>query len=126
MKYSSEYQSWHAIKTRCLNKNSKDYARYGAKGIGICDEWRDSFQAFYSHVGPRQPGTTIDRIKNSLGYIPGNVRWATGTEQAMNKTNNTWVTLKNGAIAHINEVAAILGITRGAAYQRMKRGKLSV
>lgn len=52
----------------------------------MCDEWMESFEKFYDHMG--QPPTlkhTIERINNSEGYEPGNVRWATYSEQSQNK-----------------------------------------
>lgn len=85
MRGSREYSTWIAIKNRCLNEKSKDYHRYGGKGITICTEWIDSFESFYSHVGRRPYGTSIDRIDNLRGYVPGNVRWATASQQQRNR-----------------------------------------
>lgn len=91
MRCSPEYSSWGAMKARCLNMASKDYPRYGAAGISICPEWITSFESFYSHIGPRPDGTTLDRIDGNAGYIPGNVRWATAEEQARNRpTSFEW------------------------------------
>jgi len=50
----------------------------------MCDEWKHSFEAFYRAVGDPPPSTSIDRIDNDGNYEPGNVRWATAAEQAMN------------------------------------------
>lgn len=53
------------------------------------DEWRKSFAAFYAHIGdPPSPAHSIDRMDNSKGYEPGNIRWATSTEQAGNRKNS--------------------------------------
>ena len=74
---SKEYQAWNTIKERCLNPKSKRFKDYGAKGITICDEWKDNVQAFYDHVGKAPEGkrVSLDRIDNDRGYEPGNVRW---------------------------------------------------
>ena len=125
MKGSLPYNSWQAIKARCLNHTSKDYARYGAVGITICKEWESDFIAFFDYVGePPSKYHTIDRIDNSKGYEPGNVRWATRSQQQRNKSNTVYVTDGVSTI-HINDVAKSLGISRGAAHLRLKRGKLN-
>lgn len=72
------------MRTRCLNPNAAAYKRYGAKGVTVAPEW-DSFERFLADVGERPPGTTLDRIDGTLGYAPGNCRWATATEQAANR-----------------------------------------
>lgn len=125
MRKSSEYRSWISIKDRCLNKNSKDYKRYGGSGIKICEEWANSFSMFFNHIGKKPSNKhSVDRIDNYKGYEPGNVRWATTKEQSLNKKNTVFVTDEFG-VYHISDVANKLGITRGAAYMRLKRGKLN-
>lgn len=123
MKDSSEYSSWIAMKGRCLNKNHKDYVNYGGKGITICQEWIDSFEEFYKYIGKKQKGQSIDRIDNTKGYEPGNVRWANNSQQQRNKQNSLWV-LWNDQKTHIMDIAKELGISKGAAHLRWKRGKL--
>jgi len=83
---TAEYVCWRAIKARCGNPKSEDYELYGARGIRICDEWRNDFGAFLAHVG-RRPSSkhSIDRIDNNGNYEPGNVRWATPKEQRDNQ-----------------------------------------
>jgi hypothetical protein len=123
MRYSPEYRSWQAIKARCLDPGNKDYPRWGGKGITVCPEWADSFEAFYAHIGPRPAGTSVDRIDNSKGYFPGNVRWATSLQQARNTSVFTIIETPIGRMPLV-DYAENIGLTRGAAHLRMKRGKL--
>lgn len=78
---SPTYRSWMAMRQRCNNPKSDNYARYGALGITVCRSWNKSFKDFLKDMGIRPEGTTLDRIENSKGYFPGNVRWATPAQQ---------------------------------------------
>jgi hypothetical protein len=90
---TSEYSAWLGMKQRCLNPNDPAWKDYGARGIRVCDRWRDSFEAFLADMGPKpSPRHSLDRIFNDGPYTGpcpefpnGNVRWATWTEQANNR-----------------------------------------
>jgi hypothetical protein len=87
-----EYKTWAKIKQRCHNPKDANYFRYGARGIAMCPKWRNNFEAFFADVGLRpSPSHSLDRFPNNDGgYEPGNVRWATITEQANNKRYGIW------------------------------------
>lgn len=83
---SIEYAAWCSMLARCYNKHTKRWGEWGGRGIVVCDEWRASFQSFYEYVGPKtSPKHSLDRINNSGNYEPGNVRWATHSEQQKNR-----------------------------------------
>lgn len=83
-----EYRTWLSMIERCTNPRAIGYKHYGGRGIAVCEAWRNSFQAFYSYMGSRPKGLTIDRIDMNKGYEPGNVRWATKQVQVRNRRIN--------------------------------------
>lgn len=79
---------------RCTNPKSKDYERYGGRGITICKEWLLSPQSFFDWAMKNgwEEGLTLDRKDNEFGnYEPINCRWATDEIQRRNKRNNAWL-----------------------------------
>jgi len=80
-----EYRAWRGMIDRCHNPANKYYRNYGGRGITVCMRWRKSFPNFLSDVGRRPSAKhSLDRIKNHLGYRPGNVKWSTQAEQVRN------------------------------------------
>ena len=84
--YSVESTAWRNMIQRCTNPLVDSYVYYGARGIEVCREWLESFEAFYQHVGSRpSPLHSLDRKDNDGNYAPGIVRWATAKEQRANR-----------------------------------------
>lgn len=90
---SKAYSTWKNMKQRCLNPNNDHYSRYGGRGITIDEAFVNSFEAFLLEVGePTSSDLSLDRVDNNLGYVKGNLRWATVAEQNSNKGNHRFLT----------------------------------
>ena len=122
------YQSWFNMKTRCTNKKSPDYKRYGGRGILVTPEWY-SFKNFLIDMLPTyQVGLTIDRIDNNKGYSKENCRLATAKEQA-NNTRNIERAKKyeyKGVRKRVSEWAKEFGIKRTTLDMRLRNYKWSI
>jgi hypothetical protein len=101
---------------RCGNPNYTNYARYGGRGIVVCDRWLD-FRNFLADMGERPEGTTLERIDNGGDYWPENCRWATRKEQANNR-NNCFYTLE-GVTKRWSEWFEYYNIKRSTFDQRV-------
>ena len=88
----SEYKTWRRMRDRCLTPTCHDYQEYGARGITVCERWRQSFSAFFEDMGPRPEGLTLERTNNNGNYEPGNCKWATLKEQSRNTRKNHLIT----------------------------------
>lgn len=87
---SSIYQTWSAMKRRCMNKGNSDYKWYGGKGVTVCDRWM-TFEGFVSDMGDSHfEGATIDRVDSTGNYEPSNCRWVTGAENARMAAKQRW------------------------------------
>lgn len=84
------YGIWNGMKSRCYYPKNNRYHRYGARGITVCDEWKDDFAAFrdWALDNGYRDDLTIDRIDNDKGYYPDNCRWVTLKKQANNSPKN--------------------------------------
>jgi len=84
------YSIWENMKARCYNKNKLKYKAYGAKGVRVCKEWKESFENFHDWAVSHgyRDSLTLDRIDPKGNYEPSNCRWATKKEQANNKRNS--------------------------------------
>lgn len=113
------YKSWWSMVNRCTNPEYKKYCDYGGRGIKVCKEWVNSFEKFHSDMGDRPQNTSLERIKNHIGYNKNNCKWADKVEQANNKRNNVRIEY-NGEIHTIAEWARKLNLNYGSFCKRLK------
>lgn len=113
---------WSNMKQRCQNPNIKNYERYGARGIKVCDEWQE-FVPFmeWALANGYSEDLSIDRIDSNGNYKPSNCRWATIEVQANNKRSNSFIEY-NGEKRTIAEWSKITGISSSTILMRQRRG----
>lgn len=109
------FRVWASMKSRCYNPKAINYADYGGRGITICDEWSNNFEAFFDWAlsqgydpEAKRGQCTIERIDNAKGYTPDNCRFATAREQANNRRSTRFVTY-NGIRRSLSEWARHYG-----------------
>lgn len=117
-----EYAAWLAMRARCYRPTTENYARYGGRGITVCDRWLSSFEIFLFDMGRRPtPHHSLDRIDNDGNYGPNNCRWATHDEQQQNRSVTLFLTIggEKKAIKHWSDIS---GISYGRIYSRIQEG----
>src|SRR6266487_1181524 len=88
-----EYDAWQNMKSRCYDKNRKQYKDYGGRGILVCERWLNSFENFISDMGIKPSAKhSLDRFPDKNGnYEPANCRWANFYEQSRNTRKSRWL-----------------------------------
>ena len=117
------YDVWYMMIDRCHNPENPGFYLYGARGISVCDRWRESFANFLADMGERPfPKAELDRFPDMNGnYAPGNVRWATRTQQNRNTRRNRRVEFQ-GELRTFGECAEATGICHETIRSRIARG----
>lgn len=116
----SEFSTWCNMKQRCNDSNSKNYHRYGGRGIKVCDRWVNSYENFIADMGQKpSPKHTIDRKDNNGDYEPSNCRWATQKEQNNNTSTNRIIEYE-GQKMTVSEASEKSGIKYATLLRRVR------
>lgn len=114
---------WAKMIHRCYCESDCRWESYGGRGIKVCDEWRNSFEAFFEWAlsNGYDSNLSIDRINNDGNYAPENCRWATARQQANNRRSNRIITA-NGESKTVAEWATVLNVNPDRLHCRLGRG----
>lgn len=128
--------TWSNMMARCFNPKNPAYARYGGRGITVCERWHDMrlfAEDIERDLGPRPGGMSLDRKDNDGNYEPGNVRWATQSEQAFNRRSSRGhrpLTRDNGRMylagqlrgqgKYLREIAAELQVSLSTVWRDLR------
>lgn len=121
--YTRIYHTYNSMKQRCYDINHKSYLNYGGRGVAVCSEWKNNFQAFYdwSMNNGYDDTLTIDRIDNNKGYEPSNCRWVDRKQQARNRRSNKTYTI-NGVTKCLKDWCSYYNVNYKTAWGKIKRG----
>lgn len=109
-----------AMIDRCTNPKNHAYARYGGRGIKVCEQWK-SLPGFIASMGIPPKGMTLERIDTNGDYCPENCRWATHKEQNNNRRNNKIVVINGIAMTQMQAVE-LTGLKRQTLEYRLRKG----
>ena len=112
------YKIWNRMIDRCHNLHHDKFPFYGARGIAVCQKWRESFNAFLADMGQPPEKLTLDRIDTFGNYEPTNCRWATKEQQVHNMRNNRWIEYQ-GEKYLFADLAKKIGMNRYTLYNRL-------
>lgn len=117
------YSVWMSMKSRCACPTDKAYQNYGARGIAVCERWKNDYGEFkkWAYSSGYKPKLWIDRINVDGNYCPENCKWATPKEQQRNKRNNTILNI-GGTEKCVAEWAEIAGMSRATFERRLELG----
>ena len=118
-KSTPEYNSWRAMRRRCLTPAAPGYEIYGGRGIKVCREW-DSFEQFLADMGRRPDGMTLERLDVDGDYTPKNCVWATSKDQAFNRrTTKHKAICWRGETRSLVDWSGVVGISQSTLHRRL-------
>lgn len=112
------YRVWSGLVKRCSSPYSKDWDRYGGRGISVCERWL-RFEGFYEDMGDAPEGMTLDRIDNNGNYEKSNCRWSTRQEQAANTRRTKYIEYRGESLI-LSGWARRLGMSTASFIYRLR------
>lgn len=115
--YTRTYGIWKGMLERCKDLSN---IYYGAKGITVCDRWKE-FENFFADMGEAPEGLTIERKDGDKEYNKENCVWTTKKAQQRNTDYNVVLTIDELSLC-VSEWSEKSGIDRSIIYQRVAAG----
>lgn len=121
-KRTSEYQAWINAKKRCYYPKNKEFKNYGGRGIKMSSDWLNDYSKFISDMGQKPTSKhSLERIDVDGDYFKENCRWATMSEQNLNKRTNRIVSF-DAKSQHLCLWAKEMKIKKSTLGSRIKAG----
>lgn len=119
MSSTKEYAAWAAMIDRCNREGNEYFSKYGGRGVEVCEDWLNNFEAFMLDMGKAPTKThSLERIDNDGNYEPSNCKWGTKQEQSQNRSNTVWIEY-NGETKCLAEWARTIGVSSATFRHRV-------
>lgn len=117
------YREWRGMRRRCSAASGEKHENYVKRGIAVCTEWTNSFEAFrdWALANGYRDDLTLDRIDNDGNYCPQNCRWVTMEVQNNNRRINRYIK-HNNETRTIAQWAKLAGLHVDTLRDRLERG----
>lgn len=123
MSRTPTYKTWAHAKDMCYNANNRQYKNYGARGIRMCERWRDSFKRFLEDMGERpSKAHCLCRIDINGHYEPKNCKWDLHIAHGNNRRNNRRIEL-DGVTYTVAQFARTFGINYSTVMRALRNEK---
>ena len=114
------YWVWRSMCDRCRLPSHQAWKNYGARGITVCPEWRESFETFWADMkAGYRPGLTLERMDNNRGYTPKNCQWRSYRHQSNNRRTNVHINTPSGPMT-VSQAARLYKIGRSTLAWRVE------
>lgn len=115
---------WQNMKRRCYEVTNSKYKNYGARGIEVCDEWRNDYSAFakWARSNGYKDGLSIERKDVDKNYEPSNCEWIKINDQSRNKTLTHYHKINGTTYQTMEDVAEAFDMSVKTLYSRYYRG----
>lgn len=118
-----EWRIWDGMIRRCYTPTNGSYRNYGARGIRVCERWRNSFENFYADMGARPSSKhSLDRIDGDGPYSPANCRWVTPYTQNRNHRRNRIVEI-DGVSLCVTDWCTLMEVSKHRPYEMLYYNK---
>lgn len=121
MQHRRLYDAWRNMVRRCHQPSDRSYARYGGRGVTVCDAWRNSFAQFARDMGPAPAGLQLDRIDTAGNYELANCRWVSAKANTRNRKCTKFVIFQGERVS-VPDLAERFNVEVSALYHRLGSG----
>ena len=123
------YGIWYSMIMRCYNEKFDNYRYYGGRGVIVCDEWKNDYQAFldWSLANGYADDLEIDKDIKGDGkiYSPETCQWVTRKKNCRNKRNTVKYDFRGKRLC-LSEISELTKVPLHILTDRVYAGKKNI